>query len=165
MKMRDEEVDGLKISCCVFYCVGLTLLANAALSGWLGRKERKLKEDSVITAGRCNQAGGAYKGCFILTSNDYATINLSKSDYAEFGIILGDSPVPDYTAGFSFSYLDFNGNEISDSPVEVTGVKTGGKDDWRKVTVTARREGACYIRVSHKLALFSTDVLVVVTAE
>lgn len=163
--MCDKELDGLKIVCRFLSCILLALLAYKAWSYWQGYKERKLKEDSVITAGRCNQAGGAYKGCFILTSNDYATINLSKSDYAEFGIILGDSPVPDYTAGFSFSYLDFNGNEISDSPVEVTGVKTCGKDDWRKVTVSARRKSACYIRVSHKLALFSTDVLVVVTAE
>lgn len=102
---------------------------------------------------------------FIETSEDSILIDLSKSNCAEFGIILDDSSISDYTDGFSFSYLDLKMNELEKSPIEVTEVTADKKNGWHTVTVFAQKAGAYYIRVSHKLAHFSTDILVVVTEE
>lgn len=103
--------------------------------------------------------------CYIVTSEKYVLIDFSKSKCAEFGVVLGDSPVSDYADGFSFSYRDLDRNALDDSPVKVTGVKAEKKNGWCTATVSVSDQtppGMYYIRVSHKLARFSTDVPVIV---
>lgn len=94
--------------------------------------------------------------CYIVTSENYVLIDLSKSNCAELGIILGNSPISDYTDGFSFSYLDLNKNEVEKSPIEVTGVKAEKKNGWCTATVSVSAQtppGLYYIRVLHKFIL------------
>lgn len=71
--------------------------------------------------------GNLTDDCFIVTSEDYVLIDFSKSNSAEFGVVLGDSPVSDYANGFSFSCLDLNKNKVEKSPIEMTVVKAEKK--------------------------------------
>lgn len=103
------------------------------------------------------------KDSYIVTSEDYVVIDLNESNQADFGILLGDSPIKNYLDGFNFSYLDLDRNELDEAPIKVTEVKADKKNGWYTVTVSAQIEGVYFIRCSHKLADFSTDIMVVVT--
>lgn len=103
-------------------------------------------------------------GYFIDIPEDLVTINLNETNSADFTVLLGNSKSQDDTDGFSFSVLDLKRNELSESPIEVTGLKTNGKHSYT-VTISAQEEGSYFIRVSHKLAIFSSDVLVIVETE
>lgn len=103
-------------------------------------------------------------GYFIDIPEDLVTINLNETNSAEFIVFLGNSKSQDDTDGFSFSVLDLKRNELSESPIEVTDLKSNGKHSYT-VTISAQKEGSYFIRVSHKLATFSSDVLVIVTTK
>lgn len=100
-------------------------------------------------------------GYFIDIPENLVTINLNETNSAEFTVFLGNSKSQDDTDGFSFSVLDLKRNELRESPIEVTGLKSNGKHSYT-VTISAQEEGSYFIRVSHKLAIFSSDVLVIV---
>lgn len=99
--------------------------------------------------------------CFIDIPENLVIINLNEANSAEFTVFLGNSKSQDDTDGFSFSVLDLERNELSESPIEVTGLKSNGKHSYT-VTISAQEEGSCFVRCSHKLAIFYSDVLVIV---
>lgn len=124
-----------------------------------------MKKSGETKSDKASQNQEQRNSSYIVTLEDHIVMDFSKSNYAEFGVVvLGNPPISDYTDGFSFSYLDLDKNELEKSPVEVTEVKADKKNGWHTVTVSAQTTGAYYIRISHRLAAYSTDVLIVVTA-
>lgn len=140
------------------FAAGIILIISVLLS--LDKTEKHSQEQvSVETTPIANSTDD----CFIVIPDDCVIINLNKSNSAEFTVFLGNSTSQDDTDGFSFSYLDLNKNEIEKSPIEVTSLKANKKKDCYTATVSAQEIGSYFIRCSHKLATFSTDILVVVT--
>lgn len=144
----------------VFFAAGITLLLSVLLSFDKAKKHSQ-EQVSVET----NPIANSTEDCFIVIPENFVIINLNKSNSAEFTVFLGNSISQDDTDGFSFSYLDLNKNEVEKSPIEVTSLKANKKKDCYTATVSAQKEGSYFIRCSHKLATFSTDILVVVTTE
>lgn len=97
--------------------------------------------------------------CYITTSENVITINLSESDTAEFAVDLVNPLVTDYASGFEYSVVDSLGNEISSRPVVVTG--SGNLN----VSLKAYEEGECYVRCHHPQSYYDLDILVRVIAQ
>lgn len=93
--------------------------------------------------------------CYITTSENIVTINLSETDSADFAVDLMNSPFSDYASGFNFSVVDSTGAVLSDdSPVSVSGAGS------LNVSLSAKKTGECYVKCSHPSATYSLEVLV-----
>lgn len=92
--------------------------------------------------------------CYITTTENIITINLSEDNTASFAIDLMNPLVSDYASGFTYSVVDSLGNEMSSKPVVVSGAGS------LNVSLTAYSVGECYVRCKHPSAIYDLDVLV-----
>lgn len=93
--------------------------------------------------------------CYITTSENIVTINLSETDYADFAVDLMNSPFSDYASGFNFSVVDSTGALLSDdSPVSVSSAGS------LNVSLSAKKTGECYVKCTHPSATYSLEILV-----
>lgn len=99
--------------------------------------------------------------CYITTTENIITINLSESDAADFAVDLVNPLVADYASGFEYKVVDSLGNEMPFPPVAVAG--SGNLH----ATLKAYETGECYVRCVHPNASYDLDILirVIVRAE
>ena len=101
-----------------------------------------------------NCASDGTNQCYITTSENIITINLSETDTASFAVDLMNPLVSDYSSGFTYTVVDSLGNEISSKPVVVSGAGS------LNVNLTAYEAGECHVRCSHPSSVYDLDVLV-----
>lgn len=92
--------------------------------------------------------------CYITTSDNIITINLSESDSADFSVDLMNSPFSDYASGFTFSIVDSLGSALSNAPVSISN--SGNLS----VSLSANKVGECYVKCTHPSASYSLEILV-----
>lgn len=93
---------------------------------------------------------------FITSSDNIITINKDNETQKKFFADMVNPPYPTYKDDFVFSVVDETGTPITDPPVTVT--KTA-----HSATVTAIKEGFCYIKITHPSCTYSCDVICRVT--
>lgn len=92
--------------------------------------------------------------CYITTSDNIITINLSESDSVDFSVDLMNSPFSDYASGFTFSIVDSLGSILSNAPVSISN--SGNLS----VSLSANKVGECYVKCTHPSASYSLEILV-----
>lgn len=97
--------------------------------------------------------------CYITTTENIITINLSENDTADFGVDLVNPLIADYASGFEYKIVDSLGKEISSRPLVITG--SGNCH----VSLKAYETGLYYVRCSHPNADYDLDILVRVIAQ
>lgn len=92
--------------------------------------------------------------CYITTSDNIITINLSETDSADFSVDLMNSPFSDYASGFIFSIVDSLGSTLSNAPVSISN--SGNLS----VSLSANKVGECYVKCTHPSASYSLEILI-----
>ncbi len=80
-------------------------------------------------------------------TSSYNVVSLDLDDSSKNSKTISFSMVnplsSDYASGFMYDFVDENGAALSDSPVVIDNVNNGA------VSITAKNEGSCYLKVSH----------------
>lgn len=80
-------------------------------------------------------------------TSSYNVVSLDLDDSSKNSKTISFSMVnplsSDYASGFMYDFVDENGTALSDSPVVIDNVNNGA------VSITAKNEGSCYLKVSH----------------
>lgn len=93
---------------------------------------------------------------YVTTDTNVLTLNLSEENTADISVDIVNPVSSDYESGFSYSVVDFLGQEFPASSAPVSVISAQGSS----FTVSANSVGQCYVRCTHPDCIYTLDILV-----